>query len=320
MDRTTSKPYADLLRGADGGAYTLPKTVDVARRGVDELARAIATVAGTAVPEVVRADRAESIVEQAIAEGRLPDDYGVDDVIAARAAVERRDDVLAMLTLAHEGAVDRFRAIVAEHSDTIVVDHLRPAFDQVLTTLRRIAPKLAGMPIAGDTGARAWRDADSPQRAAYRALDELVPRLAMIRAGHSDVLNGQWRASGGEHGIGVFGHQPESAIYRSIRNVDALWPPKTRRRDAAPWPTEPREHALWLVAGEAEPWLPTFAEETAVYRAAEVDRMAQRPPFIGASTRAAAPAGHDVSTRPDISSRRVGGSADRPTRIRVPSE
>lgn len=81
-----------------------------------------------------------------------------------------------------------------------------------------------------------------------------------------------------------------------------------------PWPDEPMARLLWYVTTPGvELWLPTAAEEAEVYEAAEAAKP--KMPRIMAPTveRPRSP------QRPDLSTRRHGGTSERPSRIKIPA-
>ena len=138
--------------------------------------------------------------------------------------------------------------------DAIVRDSLRPAFDEVLGRVRRLAPPLRGLNL--DNAEQMIRSPDAARRA-WVELQALVPRWHAILDAHGRLL----------------GLDRESHDYTPIRNVDDVYPNRRAimgKVAPAPWPPEPMARLLWLATTDGlELWLPTLADERDAYEAAE---------------------------------------------------
>ena len=279
--------YNDLIHGADEGAYSLPPEVVTARRGVDAVSerwRALPGQPRDPSAEAAAMDRGIAMAAEVVTSGELPSlDADLDAIAAHRLAFQRWSDEQMILTTMREHAAAEFAGVVMAHADAIVLDHLRPAFNEVIAALSKAAPRLVGQNL--DDG-RTWVNADAPSRAAYRTLDEVLPRLGLIRRAHDAVL-GKGRG--------------DSSRFSWLRNIDALRP---NWKVGAPWPEDVRERAIWLVTSEAEPWLPTADEERAAWLAAEARLAALRPPTLMGGVTTERPRNPQ---RPDIHIKTRGG-------------
>jgi len=160
-------------------------------------------------------------------------------------------------------------AIVAgDHADAIVTDHLAAALNDTYEAARRCGATLAGHPL----DARRLLDADRTVQDAYRELERLVARQAVIWDAR------KWANAVGfrrpEHdGGGQFLHFEHPAKLPGWSGT-GRWP----GLDGVA-PAEPLARLLWLSSPElaaARPWLPTCAQQDERWRTEHADITEQQ--------------------------------------------
>jgi hypothetical protein len=294
-DRTAMAPYQALLAGADAGHWDLPPAIPRLRRAEAELRR-LRDEARTALASLnlaaATSELADRLVDAALARRKIEHPGAPLADVAARGSALATDE--AVLSEAVDVAAERLLGELSVSDTTLVVEHLRPAFDAVVAEVRKLAPHLAGLDLASGP---AMARASDEGRAALRRLEELLPRWSAIRNAHERLL-----------GIGR-----ESGAYSLVRNIDEFFPQRHAvmgKVPPPPWPSDPIARLLWYVTTEGvELWLPTLVEEQAVYQAAE-DAKPRMPRLMPTTVGARSAPRQNVAAR----------SVSTPSRVVTPSE
>lgn len=198
----------------------------------------------------------ESMLDAASAGGPFPEPLSLADAVAYDQAVAVFEDLLDRATTAAQSA---FVELVTDRVDELVVKFLRPAFDQALDDARAAVSALDGVPFA----AEALLSAPKAARDAYVRLEEIADRVQVVRAARRALMVLDPPA------------EDERDTFGELRNLPDVHP-AFRKLGAPPWPTGRREYLRWLVTSDAEPWLPTKAEQVARYRQYNADAIAAR--------------------------------------------
>lgn len=152
-----------------------------------------------------------------------------------------------ILSEARDQLVDGTPWLAMRLSEDILANHLRPAMETLLETLRSKADLAATVPW-GDT--RALLRASDDARAYHEEMVLAAEHYAGIR-------DAQWR-------LKLLTGSPSDDAYShfgQLRNMDQIWPDRGNWTDGrAPWPEDPIARMAWLVTSEADPWMPTAAE------------------------------------------------------------
>ncbi|MBZ4558585.1 hypothetical protein GBO17_14230 [Mycobacterium avium subsp. hominissuis] len=212
------------------------------------------------------------------------DAAGLDEFLAA---VERRTlDELAFeakrrALMSLRGEIDnRLPSIIAVHADAILAS-LAADFATLMTEVESVATELRGARNASEAIAHGAEDA-------WRRLPELRDEYDKLRSAQSSVML-----------VAVAPHilataksdyiDDPLASDLAIANLDEVLPgwrrPDNRATttfgelgDRRPWPVDdPIEQLVWLVTSDAEPWLPTRADLSAL-RAKRQARAAKAGP------------------------------------------
>jgi len=230
-----------LFAGADAGHYKLPDAVR-------ELRQAVAHCDTYTVPDDDQTDRVAHAVDRLHADVRIAALNGspppsLTPLIDAAGRREANAALIDAVRTTRTQLAAELDGLVIASADSIIVECLRPAFDDVLATVRKAAKR---------------SDAD---------LDRLAERYASIRAAQAILA----RASGGaQHDVG--------GRYAEFKNMNDLWPVRgTWLERKPPWPQGTRERMAWLVASEAEPWMPTLAEQDERWWAVHGEAVLARP-------------------------------------------
>ncbi|MEJ7765018.1 MAG: fructose-bisphosphatase class II, partial [Acidimicrobiales bacterium] len=190
---------------------------------------------------------------RAVADGGPPPDLSA--LATARATGEVITGTLAMARRqVAEEVVEDLVVAGAEHANEVLVDHLRPALEEVLavvTTAAKVAP--AEVLTASDSMLLSAKD--SVRRAAL-ALDAAAVRYAAVRTAAWTV-----RQLSGEVCT-----EDVAGLFAELRHAELAWP--THRvhvpPQRPPWEgMTPRARLLYIVTTGGEPWLPTAQEQDA---------------------------------------------------------
>ena len=103
-------------------------------------------------------------------------------------------------------------------------------------------------------GARTERDAYAKGHDAAAAWQGLQ-QFALQYGGLRRAFNILWRESLRQH------TRDDDGIFGEFSNAREINPYTTLTRRVPPWPDEPTERLVWIVAGDAKPWLPTPEEQ-----------------------------------------------------------
>lgn len=240
-----------LMKSAPAGRYTLPSEV-LDAWAVYEATKGRACDEG----EVLDVHAAASKYLAAVAAGEPAADAldlarRVEEGKAHRAAVNTARDVLA---IAVEQAAGQAATVAAEQADAIIVEHLAPAFEQLLDEARKVAAALNGY----DRGnPHVLAVAPARVREAFAALPGLAERWGLL-----------WKARGWINSVsGVHAQYDAEGRFVELASPVALvpgWKPTSPLPRVGPPPTEPVERLLWIASDEAKPghpWFPTPLEQ-----------------------------------------------------------
>ena len=154
--------------------------------------------------------------------------------------------------MAIEHAGEIALAVCASLTESIIVDCLRPALDDVHAQARDVAQALHGYDL---NAPHTLITAPARVRNAYGRLPELVSRRVVIYTARRRV--NQIGSQTPEHDVtGTF------AEFRDPLALHPNWKPGARV-PRVPQPDDPTARLLWVVSPEAapaRPWLPTVAE------------------------------------------------------------
>ncbi len=260
-DRGRQQALTNLVSWREAGGFGLPEAL-LKAAAVHSAARAL-TVPGP--PTMMHpADVAAHAVDL-LASGELVDPVKMAaDAAAARDSAACLDDARRLVNLTIESAGLRAVAVATDACDRIIVEHLRPVFDDVLDEARTIAPTLRGHDMADG-----WNAAPKV-REARRVLTGLADRHRLIRAARTAI-------------VGLAGQEPQhdtAGQFLLMREPQNLVPEYSANRPLPPpdVPKEPAAALLFLVTeGErGKPWLPTVPEADAAWLSVFGEALAQR--------------------------------------------
>jgi hypothetical protein len=249
-----------LVEGARAGNYTLPQRLVDAHRACRLLGEFDLPAPGP----FGREEAAARLVSAAM-DSRPLDPMGLcAEVHRSRTDRLLYQEALELLGTATRRAEDAAVREAAAAGDSIIVEHLRPAYREVVHRAHEVARRLG--PYIDDRF-----QPDTPRiitatlkvRNAYLALPELVRR-------HSSILAArEWANTLGERtpqcdGRGLFAAFENPLAFAASADLPYEGIP------VPPLPDDDTARLLWLVSDEAaagRPWLPTVAEQDAAWRA-----------------------------------------------------
>ena len=248
---TTERLYRRLLDPADLGELTLPEEVQTARAVV---ARLTAARTGLTPP-----DPPQSVLDAAVRATLTADDPATVDlapVLDHERTVRAFEVRAAVLNRALDLADDDLRGALADNTERIVVQHVRPAGEQLWVEIVKCVKALAGIDtINTDSMLRAGDRA----RRAYLDMDTLAARYDRLRGAWSPLPNGQ-PVQHDVHGD----HAEFEAGLCTVFGPGWRGVP-TGARPGLPWPDDPRGRLIWLVRNGRTPWWPLPAERDAAW-------------------------------------------------------
>lgn len=249
IDRT-SATIDIVLGGADANFYTVPAELREAAQLRDLAAELVlgASERRIAVQRGKVAELAsEALLEALRASGKPPADFE-ETVLQAERDERAADIALAIANAAAEKARRNATQVLADLALPILVDHLRPSFDETLAAVAALAPALAG---TDPDDAEAIIAAPPKVQAARARLVELADRHgAILRA--FDAL---------EPLLGEARHD-DDGVHRRYRNAARLWGQDWARRRSHetrgrwPWPTARLAQLVWCATADSGAWLP----------------------------------------------------------------
>ncbi len=188
-------------------------------------------------------------------------------VFDAQRAIEDYEERVNLARRAQEIAAQQFSAVLGGHARGIIVDHLGPAFGDLVG---KLGPDLAATShIDGQSPPAVVLSQPKPVRDALIRIDTNVSRYRLIRQAH-DLLR---RLAGAES-------QDARGYFFEVKNCEEVWPAITGTGFAPrtpPWPTDgdTRARLAWLFANGAQLWLPTAEEQTDRYLEVFGERIEQ---------------------------------------------
>lgn len=241
------RPYWPVITGAlDAGAYTLP---DVVRDALDrrclviDARTAIATAPSTPTKLLAR-------VRDATAAGTpLPAERDLDSIAKELGRDAARAAYVAQLDLVIDQARLALRDTIAEHAETIIVEHLRTALDETVADAQRCVDALDGHGFDPADLLTAPDDV----RAARVQLDTITGRYRTIRSGRA-ALNRV-----GHVDVCAFDEAGEFAEMADDEGTRRAWGDE---------PSDATERLYFLLTHGARLWLPTAAERDEAWAAA----------------------------------------------------
>jgi hypothetical protein len=147
-------------------------------------------------------------------------------------------------------------------ADRIIVDHLRPALEQVVDQARAAtaacpADNAQALLLAGEMARKAWVELET-LTARYGAIRTARDALVRVAGPPQKDFNGQ---------------------FAEMRNLADLVPAgRLRPGMPMPWPDDSRGRFVWLLRNGAELHMPTPAEQDAAWEAARPQRPVQNVP------------------------------------------
>jgi hypothetical protein len=245
----------------DAGHYTVPDELrEVAK--VRDLAGRLAGDAAERRVAVQRGDVAERASEAVLtalrATGKPPEGYE-EKVLEAERAERAADIALLIANTARDKALREAGHALDDLAETILTNHLRPAFAEVLGAVATLAPSLAG---TDPDNAEAVLAAPQKAQDARAALVGLADRRAAILRAFGAI----------RPFLGDVRHDDDDVFLR-FRSAGDLWGrdwPARRTHEARgryPWPTARLVQLLWAATPEAGAWLPLPREQDAALAA-----------------------------------------------------
>lgn len=262
-----------LVQTAQHAGFTLPDDVTTAHDVWLRLSQ-------TEIPEprsFDAQDAADRIV-QAVTNGDRFDPIDLcRDALKARDEERLHTEAAAALALAVNKAASAAVATAESAADEIVVEHLRPAYEELLTEVREVAEVLRPYtdPTTFQLDLQAIIGATSAKgRDAYLGLPRLVERHRLIRQAR-DRANAVGALRPQYDGQDMFASFADPMAFHPGWKHPAPVPP-------LPAPQDPTARLLWTAseqAAAARPWLPTVAEQDTAWwerfgQAVENRRMA----------------------------------------------
>jgi hypothetical protein len=268
MDRERELNYRKaraLVDDARSGLYPLPDEIlaSPAWKAVDRLeaerARPQPELVGLARERVTAAILAAATGD----DGDFPDGHELVEAEAGERAAVLRYELL-------DDALDRAKgeavSCVYAQAERIIIDFLRPRFDQTLGEAKKVAAALADHGLTAEELLGAPR----PIQNQYLGLGDMARRYEAIREARRILIRFDPPTADVEYG-GIF------ALYKNLPDV---WP-TFRQGQTPPWPTgDGRAFLLWLVTSDLKPWLPLAAEQDDAYRAYVAALKEARPEAV----------------------------------------
>lgn len=263
------RPLGPLFTGADSGIHTLPADVLDLRRALTHLL----DTPPLDVPD--EGDLTRNLVADTVAAAHRGDDppdvSALVDAGRVRAVADARRRVLDEAAAHLAGDL---RDSVIDGAETIIIDHLRPAFTDLVAGLRSLVATFS--PYGTSPGAL-LRAPDKARRA-FLSLSDLSGRWSALSASRSVLASAGYAATA-----------DEASLFGLVRNADAFTDmtrsrPVSKIADGLPWRALSGDvWFLWFgTHPDADLWLPTPAEQDARYldlfgaRIAEHTRHQQR--------------------------------------------
>jgi hypothetical protein len=255
MSQAQLRALSTLVQSAAVGGYTLPPEVTDAYRLWQHLQQ-------TELPEPQEfsAEAAAHRILEAAAAGEQFDPIALcRDALKVEGARRLHREAADALRIAHDRAAGDAVNTASAATDTIVTEHLRPAYLELLDKAREVATVLAPFtdPTTYQINLQAIVAATSTKvRSAYLELPALVERHLVIRQARDRANAVGARATQRDHQDMFASFQKPLAFHPTWRHPAPVPP--------LPSPQDPTQRLLWLVsdrAAVAEPWLPTVEEQ-----------------------------------------------------------
>ncbi len=253
-----------LLAGQRAGAYTLPESFISGLEAEDRLREQLYAARGEqqrlrSTGQVI-GDLADDVLAAAVSAAPMPDlAERVREAEQAQRVAEIQVEVL-------EQALDAAGSqALTFNPHEIVTRHLRPAFEEVLSEVKALAPKLAGRDLAD---AEQFLDGPDAARKAYTRLRELSARHERIRRAQYALNRG---TADSANYFAEMKNQRELYGSRWQGHLQSHW---------KPWPADSLAYLVWLATSDAQPWCPTREERDQALQEmyAEVERSRRRSP------------------------------------------
>ena len=189
--------------------------------------------------------RLDALISATVTAGRLP-----ADPLAALLALEREAEEAEKAARLLREASER-AAVALEGSiiaDTIILEHLRPAFDELIEGVRAIAPDLANIDV---TSTAAVSAAGPKAASAFLALSAAAARYAAIMGARRAL-----RRAGGPGYADAHDFFSDTAAIPAGQVIPTVG---ARLRGAGP--SEPLSRLIWLAGPDGKPTLATLSEQ-----------------------------------------------------------
>jgi hypothetical protein len=236
-----------IFSGCDAGHYALPEQVIKARdehARVEECLRKLRED-GNADPEAAMVDVALGLVREG---GALPAADLLKRATRLTQQAASRDVCIRALVRVQESAAEEVSAQCSWFADR-VIEFLASALADCLEQARAVSTTLRGVLPSPDVVGAGLVSEEIQD--AYRTLMTQSGRYSAIRAARFSLTL-----------LGVRSGRDESGIFLEFRNLPKIWP-SFREAGPPPWPAGAAERLLWVVNGDAEPWIPTPLEQDA---------------------------------------------------------
>lgn len=284
--RSWVAPVDRLLAGYDADAYTLPEELMTARGALRRVQASITNLKAPPDPGLVVGELAAVVTTGS---GPIKTADIGKRLVDAEAAVEQHAASLHVLRQAEASTASALRNIMETLAEEIVTEHLRPALEETLASVRELAPALGGA-----TSPDELLRSDEAAREAWFGLDALAGRWRQIRTAYTDSI---YRSVFGPE-VGVSDLDLRTQL--AYRNAYAL--PKADNRTDIAAPSRPPLYMVWLIDGAGgvvpEPWLPLPADvEQALREARERVKAEQAAGVAAARSRSAAAERKDTGER-----------------------
>lgn len=265
IDATARHRWSDMFADHERGLYTLPDHVvkhwDAFRRIEARVAELV-----TAVPDPNRVEQelVDTFVDKAGKGGKdgkasWPTGRGV---VEEQAALASRNMEIRAAERAYQIVAGDLNEAIRANADAIVTEHLRAAFEPLLTVFARAAEVLPDGGLAAVMDELASSD-DDAVRSAWRDLDRAASVYRRLSAA-ADRLN---RLSPPQHDV-----QHEYAVMKNVKQVYPQWRPGV----PSPWSTEdPRIRLLRMTRMGCELWLPSSRERDEAWWSAYGEQVEQ---------------------------------------------
>lgn len=242
--------------GFDSGFYSLPTEMLAARSGVAVLRDAYAaaiTVSSKADPRDVRTRLAETLGDAARADGTLPAGWIGEYRDAVTAQVDRSAEV-DILSDAVEDAESVQVQVALGSVRELIIDHLRPALEEVLAAVK---DRASITPLVPWDAPSKLATADKGVRETFALVEVAAVRYAAIRSAQTSLRIATGRPADND----------AWNLLSEVRNLPALWPNHAWQvaGNRPPWPETPTARLVWLASEEVETWLPLPSEVEAAY-------------------------------------------------------